>query len=86
MKTKRKHSDGLFIGRYYGKAIHAREVTAWDEAGAGLVWVRLRRFGDEWLLLEADPGDVERKVRKVRQIPEAGTARFPRLGPDPGPN
>lgn len=78
-RDPRKRSDGLFIGRYYGKPIHAREVTAWDDAGEGRVWVRVRRFGDDWLLLTADPLDVERKVRKVRQIPEAGTARFPRL-------
>lgn len=76
--TPRKRSDGLFVGQAYGRRIHAREVTAIDEAGEGLCWVRLARFGDEWLLIRADARDVAAKVRKIRQLPDGdGSGRFP---------
>ena len=75
-------SDGGIIGQAYGRKIHAREVVAVDEAGDGLCWVRLTRFGDDWLLIRADASDVSRAVRKLRQI-RAGerSDRFPEFGP-----
>ena len=60
---------GGIVGQAYGRKIHAREVVAIDEAGDGLCWVRLRRFGDDWLLIRSDARDVSRAVRKLRQIP-----------------
>lgn len=66
------------VGQAYGKAIHAREVLALDHAGDAYCWVKLARFGDEWLLIRAAPGDVAAKVRKVRGIPPgASSDRFP---------
>jgi len=62
-------SDSGIIGEAYGRNIHASEVVAIDEAGHGLCWVRLTRFGDEWLLIRSDARDVSRAVRKLRQIP-----------------
>ena len=62
-------SDGGIIGQAYGRKIHAREVVAIDEAGDGLCWVLLTRFGDDWLLIRSDARDVSRAVRKLRQIP-----------------
>ena len=62
-------SEGGIIGHAYGRKIHAREVVAIDEAGDGLCWVRLTRFGDDWLLIRFDARDVSREVRKLRQIP-----------------
>ena len=53
-------SDGGIVGQAYGRKIHAREVVAIDEAGDGLCWVRLTRFGDEWLLIRSDARDVSR--------------------------
>jgi len=71
-------SDSGIIGQAYGRRIHAREVVAIDEAGDGLCWVRLTRFGDEWLLIRSDARDVSRAVRKLRQIPAAEQSdRFP---------
>lgn len=66
------------IGQYCGRAVSAREVTALDEAGDDHCWIRLDRFGDTWLLIQADPREVVRKVRKVRGIPmDAESERFP---------
>ena len=74
-------SDSSIIGQAYGRKIHAREVVAIDEAGAGLCWVRLTRFGDEWLLIRSDARDVSRAVRKLRQIPAGEQSdRFPEVG------
>ena len=68
----------LIVGQAYGRKIHAREVVAIDEAGDGLCWVRLRRFGDAWLLIRSDARDVSRQVRKLRQIPPGeDSERFP---------
>ena len=75
-------SDGGVIGQAYGRKIHAREVVAIDEAGDGLCWVRLTRFGDDWLLIRADASVVSRAVRKLRQIPAGEQSdRFPEFGP-----
>ena len=75
-------SDSGIIGQAYGRKIHAREVVAIDEAGDGLCWVRLTRFGDEWLLIRSDARDVSRAVRKLRQIPAGEQSdRFPEVGP-----
>ena len=75
-------SDSGIIGQAYGRKIHAREVVAIDEAGDGLCWVRLTRFGDDWLLIRSDPRDVSRAVRKLRQIPAGEQSdRFPEVGP-----
>ena len=50
------------------------------EAGDGLCWVRLTRFGDEWLLIRSDARDVSRAVRKLRQIPAGEQSdRFPEV-------
>ena len=62
-------SDNGIIGQAYGRKMHAREVVAIDEAGDGLCWVRLSRFGDDWLLIRSDARDVSRAVRKLRQMP-----------------
>ena len=71
---------GRIIGKAYGREIHAREVTAIDEAGDGMCWVRLTRFGDDWLLIRSDSLDVSRQVRALRQIaPEEQSDRFPLL-------
>ena len=59
-------SDNEIIGQAYGRKIHAREVLASDEAGDGLCWVRLNRFGDDWLLIRSDARDVSRAVRRLR--------------------
>ena len=40
-------SKSGIIGQAYGRKIHAREGVAIDEAGDGLCWVRLTRFGDD---------------------------------------
>ncbi len=75
-------SDGGIIGQAYGREIHAPEVVAIDEAGNGLCWVRLTRFGDDWLLIRSDAHDVSRAVRKLRQIPAGEQSdRFPEFGP-----
>jgi len=75
-------SDDGIIGQAYGRKIHAREVVAIDEAGDGLCWVRLTRFGDDWLLIRSDARDVSRAVRKLRQIPAGEQSdRFPEVGP-----
>ena len=75
-------SDSGIIGQAYGRKIHALEVVAIDEAGDGLCWVRLRRFGDEWLLIRSDARDVSCAVRKLRQIPAGEQSdRFPEVGP-----
>lgn len=75
-------SGSGIIGRAYGRKIHAREVVAIDEAGDGLCWVRLTRFGDDWLLIRSDARDVSRAVRKLRQMPAGEQSdRFPELGP-----
>ena len=75
-------SDNGIIGQAYGRKIHAREVVAVDEAGDGLCWVRLTRFGDDWLLIRSDARDVSRAVRKLRQIPPGEQSdRFPEVGP-----
>ena len=75
-------SDSGIIGQAYGRRIHAREVVAIDEAGDGLCWVRLTRFGVEWLLIRSDARDVSRAVRKLRQIPAGKQSdRFPEFGP-----
>ena len=88
-------SESGIIGQAYGRKIHAREVVAIDEAGDGLCWVRLTRFGDDWLLIRSDARDVSRAVRKLRQIPAGeqsgacgtdagvGWARSPGPGPRP---
>ncbi len=77
METK-PNGAGPIIGKAYGRAVHAREVTAIDEAGEGLCWVRLARFGDDWLLLRSEGRDVSRAVRTLRQIPPGeASARFP---------
>jgi len=74
-------SDSGIIGEAYGRKIHAREVVAIDEAGDGLCWVRLTRFGDDWLLIRSDARDVSRAVRKLRQIPAGEQSeRFPEVG------
>ena len=74
--------DSGIIGQAYGRKIHAREVVAIDEAGDGLCWVRLTRFGDDWLLIRSDARDVSRAVRKLRQIPAGEQSdRFPEVGP-----
>ena len=74
--------EGGFIGHAYGRKIHAREVVAIDEAGDGLCWVRLTRFGDDWLLIRSDARDVSGAVRKLRQIPaDELSDRFPEGGP-----
>ena len=53
-----------------------------DEAGDGLCWVRLTRFGDDWLLIRSNARDVSRAVRKFRQIPAGEQSdRFPEVGP-----
>ncbi len=57
-------SDSGIIGQAYGRKIHAREVVAVDEAGDGLCRVPLTRFGDDWLLIRSDAGDVSRAVQK----------------------
>ena len=75
-------SDSGIIGQAYGRKIHSREVVAFDEAGDGLCWVRLTRFGDDWLLIRSDPRDVSRAVRKLRQIPAGEQSnRFPEVEP-----
>jgi len=75
-------SDSGVIGQAYGRKIHAREVVAIDEAGDGLCWVRLARFGDEWLLIRSDAREVSRAVRKLRQIPAGEQSdRFPEVAP-----
>lgn len=75
-------SDSEIIGQAYGRKIYAREVVAIDEAGDGLCWVRLTRFGDDWLLIRSDARDVSRAVRKLRQIPAGEPSdRFPEVGP-----
>ena len=72
--------DGGYIGTAYGRRVHAREVVALDDAGPGLCWVRLKRFGDAWLLLKSDGRDVSRIVRQLRQIaPGEASDRFPKL-------
>lgn len=53
-------SDSAIVGQAYGRRIHAREVVAIDEAGDGLCWARLPRFGDDWLLIRSDARDVSR--------------------------
>ena len=74
--------SGGIIGQAYGRKIHAREVLAIDEAGDGLCWVRLTRFGDDWLLIRSDARDVSRAVRRLRQIPAGQQSdRFPEVGP-----
>ena len=74
-------NDGGIIGQAYGRRIYAREVVAIDEAGDGLCWVRLTRFGDDWLLIHSDARDVSRAVRKLRQIPAGEQSdRFPEFG------
>ncbi len=74
--------DSGIIGQAYGRKIHAREVVAIDEAGDGLCWVRLTRFGDDWLLIRSHARDVSRAVRKLRQIPAGEQSdRFPEVGP-----
>ncbi len=74
-------SDSGIIGQAYGRKIHVREVVAIDEAGDGLCWVRLTRFGDDWLLIRSDARDVSRAVRKLRQIPAGEQSdRFPEVG------
>lgn len=74
------NGPGPFIGQAYGRRIHAREVMALDDAGEGLCWVQLERFGDTWLLIRSDGRDVSRAVRKLRQIPDGeASARFPAL-------
>ena len=76
-----REREGI-IGQAYGRKIHAREVVAIDEAGDGLCWVRLRRFGDDWLLIRSDARDVSCAVRKLRQIPAGEQSeRFPEFGP-----
>ena len=50
---------------FTGGSIYAREVVAIDEAGAGLCWVGLTRFGDEWPLIRSNARDVSRAVRKL---------------------
>ena len=57
--------DSGIIGEAYGRKIHAREVVAIDEAGDGLCWVRLTRFGDDWLLIRSDARNVSRALRKL---------------------
>ena len=75
-------SESGIIGQAYGRKMHAREVVAIDEAGEGLRWVRLRRFGDDWLVIRSDASDVSRAVRKLRQIPAGEQSeRFPKVGP-----
>ena len=75
-------SESGIIGHAYGRKRHAREVVAIDEAGEGLCWVRLRRFGDDWLLIRSDASDVSRAVRKLRQIPAGEQSeRFPEVVP-----
>ena len=75
-------SDNGIIGQAYGRKIHAREVVGIDEAGDGFCWVRLTRFGDDWLLIRSDARDVSRAVRKLRQIPAGEQSdRFPEVGP-----
>ena len=70
--------DNGSIGKAYGRKIHAREVVAIDEAGDGFCWVRLTRFGDDWLLIRSDARDVNAKVRKLRKIPIGERSeRFP---------
>ena len=72
--------DGV-IGTAYGREIHAREVVALDEAGDGLCWIRIPRYGKQWLLIRSDSRDVSRLVRKHRQIPPGEQSeRFPDLG------
>jgi len=76
---------GLSIARAYGRRIHAREVVALDEAGESLCWVRIARFGEDWLLIRANPSEVANLVRQVRQIPEgASSIRFPALNAGAG--
>ena len=75
-------TDSGNIGQAYGRRIHAREVVAIDEAGDGLCWVRLTRFGDAWILIRSDARDVSHAVRKLRQIPAGEQSdRFPEFGP-----
>lgn len=75
-------SDSGIIGQVYGRKIHAWEVVAIDEAGDGLCWVRVTRFGDDWILIRSDAGYVSRAVRKLRQIPTGEQSeRFPEIGP-----
>ena len=75
-------SESGIIGQAYGRKIHAREVVAIDEAGDGLCWVRLRRFGDDWLLIRSEASDVSRAVLTLRQIPAGEQSeRFPEVGP-----
>ena len=76
-------SDSGIIGQAYGRQIHAREVAAIDEAGDGLCWVRLRRFGDDRLLIRSDARDVlSHAVRTLRQIPQGEQSdRFPEFEP-----
>ena len=73
-------SDSGIIGQAYGREIHAREVVAIDEAGDGLCWLHLTRFGDDWLLIRSDTRDMSRAVRKLRQIPpDEQSERFPEV-------
>ena len=75
-------SGSGIIGRAYGRRIRAREVVAIDEAGDGLCWVRLTRFGDEWPLIRSDARDVSSAVRTPSQIPAGEQSdRFPEFGP-----
>ena len=75
-------SESGTIGQAYGRKTHAREVVAIDEAGDGMCWVRLTRFGDDWLLIRSDARDVSRAVRKLRQMPPGEQSdRFPEFGP-----
>ena len=74
-------SDRGIIGQAYGRRIHARKVVAVDDAGDGLCWVRLTRFGNDWLLIRSDARDMSRAVRKLRQIPPGEQSdRFPEVG------
>ena len=75
-------SDGGIIGQAYGRKIDVHEVVAINEAGDGLCWVRLTRFGDDCLLIRSDARDVSRAVRKLRQIPAGEQSdRFPEVLP-----
>ncbi|MCY4572522.1 MAG: hypothetical protein OXF01_06935 [Gemmatimonadetes bacterium] len=57
-------------------------MVAIDEAGDRLCWVRLTRFGDDWLPIRSDARDVARAVRNLRQIPVGEQSeRFPEVGP-----
>ena len=54
-------SDSGIIGEAYGRNIHASEVVAIDEAGHGLCWVRLTRFGAR---VAPDPLRCPRRVAR----------------------